>query len=132
MYLKKKDVKKLLVNFKLSSIDDLKEKSTFIIELLSQNDWSFIIKSHAYLEAVVTQLIIDHLDESSLKGFVERLPLSDSQTGKIAILKELDILEPETRKFIRWFSELRNSIVHKVENIDFDLKSHFLKLDKNQ
>lgn len=132
MYLKRKDAKRLLVEFQQSSIEELKEKSTFIYKLLEQDDWSFTIKAHAYLESAVTQMIIDHIGETHLKPFIERLPLSDSMVGKLAIVKQLALLKPKERAFVRWFSEFRNLIVHRIENINFDMKAYFAELDKNK
>lgn len=132
MYLKRTDANKLFAEFKNNTISELKESSEFLCKLVEQDDWSFVIKLHAYIETIITQLIISTLDEPKLEKFVKRLPLSENYSGKIGIIKDLELLSSEKQKFIRWFSELRNNLVHNVENIEFDLKSYFTDLDKNK
>lgn len=132
MYLRKKEANKLLADFLSAARAELKEQVSFLCNLLAEDDWSFIIKSHALLEAAVTQMLVEYLGESQLKTYIERLPLSDSQLGKIVIAKQLGLLDEKERKFIRWFSELRNILVHKIENVNFNIQEHFQLLDKNQ
>lgn len=132
MYLRKKEANKLLADFLSAARAELKEQVSFLCNLLAEDDWSFIIKSHALLEAAVTQMLVEYLGESQLKTYIERLPLSDSQLGKIVIAKQLGLLDEKERKFIRWFSELRNILVHKIENVNFNIQEHFKQLDKNQ
>ena len=109
---------------------ELTDKSDFLSKLCQQDDWSFVIKSHAVIEAVVTQLIVGSIGESSLLEFVERLPLADGRTGKLVVAKQLKLLGDPQLKYIRWLSELRNSIVHRYENLGFTFESHVAKLDK--
>ncbi len=104
----------------------------FVQRFAEDDDWAFVIKSHALIESAVTTLIVRVLKENRLHTFVKRIPLSDSELGKIVMLKELNLLDNEDRKFIRWFSKLRNQLVHNIENVDFDFNKHYQSLDKNQ
>ncbi len=132
MYLYKKESKLLLKKLRVEMLSALKGRFDFLLDLLHENDWSFVIKSHALIEAATTEMIIHHLGEERLKGVVERLPLSDTQVGKIAVVKDLALLDDDQRKFVRWFSELRNKLVHRIENVNFTFKDHLKKLDNNQ
>jgi len=132
VYIQKDDAIKLIDKVRISSIENLIEKINFMKTLLQADDWSMIIKSHALIETLVTELIISQIDEEKLKSLIERLPLSDEQVGKLKITKDYNLLTQEQRKFIKRFSELRNMIVHKFENINFNLDEYSKSLEKNQ
>jgi len=91
-----------------------------------------VIKLHAAIEATVTQVILAHTNQDVLRSVIERLPLSDNQTGKGRIAVELGLITSSQFSFLRKFSELRNNLVHRLENIDFDLRKHFEGMDKEQ
>ncbi len=58
----------------------------------------------------------------------QNLELSNAKTGKLAFSKVFLDLVPEDRRFIRSFSELRNSLVHDVRNVTFTLNEYFSSL----
>lgn len=103
-----------------------------LLKLLSEDDWSFIIKSHAFLEAAVTEAIVHKLDDQRMLRVVERLPLSNDEYGKLTIAKDLDVVPKEQRTCIRRLSELRNNVVHRPENINFTFESFITDLDRQQ
>lgn len=129
MYLYKEEADKLIGELKSSLLGTLDTRITLLLGLLKEDDWSFVIKSHAYIEAVVTQSIICHINEKGLKRVVERLPLSDDQYGKLTIAKDLGLFSKEKRAFIRKLSKLRNDLAHKVENINFDFCEYTSEFD---
>lgn len=132
MYLEREEAERLLSKFTSSTVGELKEKFKFLLDLLSQDDWTFVIKGHAMIEAAVTQLLTEYIGDVRLRDFFERLPLLEDQRGKVTVAKKLDLLDDKQCKFIRKFSELRNMLVHSIENLDFVFKDYLLKLDKNQ
>jgi hypothetical protein len=132
MYLYKEEAQKLMRKLALSSIDLLEEKLKFLLDLLKENDWTFVIKSHALIETAVTQMVIEHLGKTELTKIVELLPLSDNRTGKIAVAKQLNLLDDKQRRFVKFFSELRNSLVHRLDNLDFNFEKYVSSLDPNQ
>lgn len=132
MYLYKDQANKLLLEMGGELLSELKGKSDFMLSLIESDDWSMIIKSHALLESLVTELIVSRTEEPKLKALLERLPLSDDQIGKIKIAKDYDLLSSSERAFIRRFAVLRNQLVHKFENLDFDLVTCVQGLDTNQ
>jgi len=132
MFLPKNEVSILLKEFTSSMSSELKHKTDFMLSLFDTDDWSMIIKSHALIESIVTELIIAKTEEPNLKMLIERLPLSDEQIGKLKIAKDYNILTKEQRKFIRHLSELRNMIVHKFENVDFNFNEYVKSFDRNK
>ena len=74
-------------------------QSGFFESLLQEDDWSFVIKLHALLEAACTQLLLFHFKEPALGRVLARLELSNKTTGKVAFLDALAYrqVEPKIR-----------------------------------
>ena len=87
MYLKPKEAKKLIKELTSSVSQEFEEKYEFMLKLLEDDDWSFVIKSHSLIESLVSELIITKIDESDLKSLIERTPLHGEPVSKIAIVK---------------------------------------------
>lgn len=104
----------------------------FFKNLLEEDDWSFIIKLHALIEAACGSLLLHHFDEPGLKTIISRLELSNKTTGKIAFLKELKLLGDTNRRFVSSLSEWRNNFVHNVQNCNSKLQEIIDSMDKNQ
>lgn len=103
----------------------------FLDALRAEDDWSFVIKGHALLEAAVTHLLVISTDPRLGAPFAQ-LELSGVRAGKLAFASALELLGENERRFVRRFSELRNSLVHDVRNVTFTFESHVASLDKNQ
>jgi len=86
-----------------------------------ENDWSFVIKAHALAEAAVSHLLTEQVQKPELASLFSRLDMSNKATGKAAFVKALGLLGEDERRFISAFSGLRNSLVHDVRNVNFDL-----------
>lgn len=104
----------------------------FLDRLDNDDDWSFVIKVQALVEAAVTEAIVAKLGKVAVKNTVERLPLADEQIGKLALAKELNILTKEQRRFVRKMAELRNRLAHRVQDIDFTFKAYLESLSDAQ
>ncbi len=104
----------------------------FLNQLDEDDDWSFVIKAQAIVEAAVTEAVVAKLGETAIKGTVERLPLADEQIGKLALAKELDLMTKEQRRFVRKMAELRNRLAHRVQDIDFKFSTYFETLNAQQ
>jgi len=131
VYIYRKDAEKLFRDTIRGLVGDLRQKGDVLHGLLKQDDWSFVIKAHALLEAAVTQLLIANIGGESLARFIERLPLG-GQFGKIKLCEELALLSNPQRKFIRWLSELRNPLVHRLENVTFTFAKHVRRFTNDQ
>jgi hypothetical protein len=111
---------------------DLKIEPGFLTRLADEDDWSFVIKSHAFLEAALSHLLSDALSEPSLQSVFANTETSNNKSGKLAFLKHLDLLNEDARRFIRSFSELRNSLVHDIGQVGFSFSGYVDSLDKQQ
>jgi hypothetical protein len=101
-------------------------------ELVREDDWNFVIKLHALLEACLTDAICSRLGQVDLHDIISRLDTANNQTGKLAFAKRLGILNKAQRRYVTVLSQLRNSIVHDVLSVDFNFKSHMSKLTEDQ
>lgn len=63
---------------------------------------------------------------------IDRIPLHGQYVSKTQILKAYKLISNEHISFISKFSEVRNTIVHKFENVNFSFEGYFSSLDKNQ
>ena len=97
----------------------------FCFALLQETDWSFVIKLHALLETAVSQLLVHTLGHNELADVFARLEMSNTQTGKLAFVNALHVLPKAHVEFIRALSELRNQLVHRVKNVNFNLTEYF-------
>lgn len=104
----------------------------FFKDLLEENDWSFIIKIHALIEGVCSNLLTFHFNEPKLEKIFSRLDLSDTSTGKLAFLRETELVSSLNSKYISSLSQFRNKLVHNVQYYDVNLCEMVSKLDKNQ
>lgn len=132
MYIDRDKAEKLLEASEKDTIDGIKGQSDFLLSLLDGDDWSLVIKSHALIESIVTELIVTRIDEPRTRAFVERLPLSNAETGKLRLAKDFDLIGTNARSFVKAFSALRNSLVHKIENVTFDFSVYVETLDENR
>jgi hypothetical protein len=92
--------------------------------LLSENDWVFIIKLHAFLEAVCTVLITKALGRSELIDVISRLEMSDKSYGKTKFISKLGLLSKGAINYIHKLSEIRNYYVHNLKNISISLEEY--------
>ena len=109
----------------LSCIRDFEARlgvpSGFFERLLHEDDWSFLIKLHALVEAAATTVLTEALNRPELRDLLARAPLSDSEYGKLSMMKVLNIVSSPYRGFMRKLSELRNLAVHNVQNTSLRL-----------
>lgn len=132
MYVTKEQFVDIIGMCSCGLLPELEEKTEFLSHLLEEDDWSFVIKLHALIEAATTLAIVKHVNEPSIRSTIERLPLSDEQIGKLKIAKDLSIYSRPQRSFIKRLSALRNDLVHNIERINFNFLEHLGAMDKNQ
>ena len=104
----------------------------FLNRLMSDDDWTFVIKSHALLETICSELLVQILGNPSLAKVVYRMELSNKYVGKIAFIESLDILDKKERGFISTLSSSRNELVHDVKKTIFSFHEYINGLDSNQ
>jgi hypothetical protein len=111
---------------------DLGLSEGFFVDLQAEDDWSFIVKGHAFLEAVFSHVLARALEKKELKSVLTHLELGDTRSGKIAFAEALGLLSSRERRFVRWLSRLRNRVVHDVTQTRFDIDTYISNLDQNQ
>ena len=104
---------------------------TFIDGLTDDDDWSFVIRFHALLEAGLNHLLVTHFNDHRMNDLLSDLS-TNGRTGKIAYIKRLDLLSPAARTFIRVFSVARNNAVHDVRQTRFSLRAYAESLPANE
>ncbi len=106
----------------------------FLDSLQDDSDWAFVIKIHAFLEALLTALICSHSGDFQLGDIASRLPMNSSDgISKLELVKANSLLSPEQMRFIKKFGEIRNLLAHEVSLVDsFSFVEHVSKLDGNQ
>ena len=97
-----------------------------------EDDWSFVIKAHAFLEAALTHLLADHLGREDLLPVFAYLETSNVRTGKLAFVKAFDLLDKGARRFIHTLSELRNDLVHEIGNVSFNFEAYVAQLSDKE
>jgi hypothetical protein len=95
----------------------------FLEGLKREDDWSFVIKIHALIEAAISYLLCKALGSDQLSDVLAHLDLSDKRAGKMVFVKALGLLDDADRRFISSLSELRNKLVHDVRKALFDLQA---------
>lgn len=103
----------------------------FVDGLLNEDDWSYVVKTHALLEAALTHMLID-ANDPRLADVFRKLQLGGGRTGKIAFAKALEVADPASLKLISQISELRNSLVHDVRQFSFKLVPYVQSLPPNE
>lgn len=103
----------------------------FIEALFNEDDWSFVIKSHAVLEAFITHVLI-HSNDPRLADIFRKLQVGGGKTGKIAFVQSLDLLDERSIRFINRISELRNTLIHDVRQFSFQLPNYVHNLTKSE
>jgi hypothetical protein len=104
----------------------------FLEQLQLEDDWSFVVKIHALVEAAVTHALVARTGLTTAEDFFANLELSGSRVGKLVLTKALDLLRSDERRFVHSLSELRNFFVHDVKNVGVDLKQYFGALSKDK
>ena len=90
--------------------------------LNKDDDWSFVIKSHALLEAGATRALLLYFGHSELENVFSQLDMGNKKYGKISILSNLNIIRHEFVDYLYKFGELRNELVHQIKNTTFSFK----------
>lgn len=120
----------------LEEINELETKiglpDNFVHRLVSEDDWSFVIKLNALFEASTTRLLTSRLAAPELEDSFSHLDYGNRKFGKVALLKKLGCINDDESKFLQMLFELRNQLAHDIKQVTFDFTSHIEGMDKNQ
>jgi hypothetical protein len=104
----------------------------FYLSLLEENDWGFVIKLHSLFEGAATHVLNLRLGSGKLESAIAHLDFSDTRFGKSRLLLDLGILAKDQYMFLRRLSEMRNLLVHQIQNVSFSFEKYIASFDANQ
>lgn len=104
----------------------------FYSSLLEETDWGFIIKLHSLFEAAATHVLSIRLGCGRIENAIAHVEFGNPKFGKCRLLLDLGVLTNNQYVFLGLLSELRNRLVHRVQNVSFSFDSFLSGLDKNQ
>ncbi len=106
--------------------------STFAAHLLSEDDdWSFIIKLHALIEAALTRALSEHFRATPAEEEVFARMSVGGANGKVRLARAAGLIDAGSAQFLSRLSKYRNEMVHRIDNVYFDLEKHVGLLDAN-
>ena len=103
----------------------------FLLRVRDEDDWSFVIKVHALIEAATTNLLAHHLDDPRLGNHLRALTLA-GRHAKLELAKSLSLVGDEDIVFARWLGELRNSLVHDISKVSFGFDGYITKIPRSK
>jgi hypothetical protein len=79
---------------------------SFVVDLLKETDWSFLIKLHALLETGLTRALANHFGPSA--SLAEHFAQSsvDGPAGKIKLAFKAELIDTKMQDFLKRFAEL--------------------------
>jgi hypothetical protein len=104
----------------------------FYFKLSDDDDWSFIIKLHSLLEATTNHVLVNALGDRRLEDVISAMQLGGGKTGKLAFMRALELFSSQHEQVISKLSQLRNSLVHYISNVQFNLEEYAKNLNPNQ
>lgn len=120
----------------LEEISELETKvglpQNFVHRLVEEDDWSFIIKLNALVEASATHLLATKLKAPEIIDNLSHLDLGNRKFGKLALLRNLGCISADENKFLQAILEIRNKLAHDVRQVNFTLSDYIAALDPNQ
>jgi len=100
--------------------------------LENDDDWTFVIKMHAVVEAALNHLLMVRLNDPKLSEIISQLPTNDERKGKMAFIKAYRLLSEDPCLFVRLFSKIRNTAVHDAKSFNLDLTKYVAALEDNE
>jgi hypothetical protein len=98
-------------------------REDFLVTLFADpDDWSFVVKAHAFLESVICSLLSLYLRKPALEAVLsEKVEMS----ARIEMTKALGLTTSEDRKAMRDLGTLRNRLVHNAKETSFTFPEYF-------
>lgn len=100
----------------------------FLLALKTEDDWSFVIKAHVFLEALVSHAITASLHNPKVAHAISRLYMRD----KIRLASALELIGPDSVRFLKEMSAARNTAAHDISALAFSFPNLFEGIDPNQ
>lgn len=107
---------------------DMQLPEDFLLNLKTEDDWSFVIKANVFLETLLSHAITMSLHNPKVAPPISRLYMRD----KIKIASALELIGPDGVKFIEQMSSARNAAAHDISALAFSFPNVFENLDVKQ
>lgn len=101
----------------------------FFDKLLAEDDWSFVIKANALVEAACSDALAARFHAPELAESLATLDLGHRKHGKVALLRALGAIEKEQAAFLQVLYELRNKLAHNIAQTSFTFGSHLADME---
>lgn len=96
----------------------------FYTRLFDEDDWSFVIKVSALLEAATTHVLVCRLGRPELDDDLTYVDYANPRCGRLKLLKSLGAISSEHYATMRKLAEIRNRIVHRVADVSFTFEKY--------
>jgi len=109
---------------------DLGLSEGFYGRLLQEDDWSFVVKLHALLEAAMTSLLTAHFRDARLQDLLARMEVgSRAATGKLSFASALGVLSQRDRRFVTALADLKSELTSSLGRTKFSFTAYVTALD---
>jgi len=125
MYIQRKQALDLFREYLQDFTTVIESHNSYLDDLSTDSDWSFVIKAQALVESIATKSILANIGDDRLRKTVEVMPLVGEEVSKLAIAKSLGLLTKEQRRFIKKLASLRNKLAHRADYADFTFNEFF-------
>ena len=109
-------------NFEKWITKDLGIPQSPLRSLEKDDDWSFVIKMHAIVEAGLNHMLMVKMNDPKLADIIPKLETNNRSSGKMAFLQAYDLLPANCCLFVELLSSIRNAAVHDAKNFNLDIK----------
>lgn len=131
MYLWKNQADELMHGHMQDLLSTLRGQMDFLSSLRDGDDWSFTIKAQALIEGAVTQSVLTHLGDQRIRKTVEVMPLVGGEVSKLALTKDLGLLNSVQRRFVKRMASLRNRLAHSIDCTNFEFTPYVASLNRD-
>jgi len=104
----------------------------FYLNLLKEQDWGFVIKLHSLFEGASTHVLNLRLGDGKIESALSYLDFGHTKYGKVKLLSKLSLINSQQSSFLRLLAELRNELVHRIENVTFSFQEYLKIVDENK
>jgi hypothetical protein len=131
MYIRPEQAKELYKSSLSTIREQLGSHLDFVMKLTEGDDWSFVIKAQALIEASVSHAVLTQLGDQRIRKTVEIIPLAGDSVSKLQLAKDLSLLDAGQRRFVKRLAMLRNRLAHRIDCLDFDFHKYIESLDRD-
>ncbi len=100
-------------------------KEHFVIMLLAEDDWSYVIKAHTLAEAAIRRAIEKQVDAPGLSRFTAGLSMSQ----RLKMAESISAVSPELIRQVKQLTKIRNRLAHDVSEVGFTFASYLQDAD---